>query len=124
MVKELQPRVDFLNYYKTHCSPNNVSSNTHPKVFTCLYFLIFVSLYLISSSSASFELPLELHKTDFFLSSPKYILRLFSTNQSQILLKSLINCFFVSVTSLRWKSKHESLTFYCPKVRGSLVKGS
>ena len=62
--------------------------------------LDFISLYLISSSSTSFKLRLELNKIDFVLFSPKCILSLLFTNQSQILLKSLVNCFFISVTFL------------------------
>ena len=67
---------------------------THtPDDFTCLCCLIFISLYLISSSSTSFKLRLGLNKIDFDLSSPKCILSLLSTSQSQILRKPLVNCF-------------------------------
>ena len=92
-------------------SPDNVLSNTHPRQFTCLLCLIFIYLYLISSSFTSFELGLELNKIDFVLSSLKGILSLLSTNQSQILLKSSFNYFFISVTFLCWKSKHESSAY-------------
>ena len=72
------------------------------------YVAWFLSLYVISNSSTSLKLRLELNKTDFVLSSAKCILILLSTNQSQILLKSLVNFFFISVTFLYWKSRHES----------------
>ena len=48
----------------------------------------------MSSSSASFKFHLELDKIGFVLSSPKYVLSLLSTKQSQVLLKSLPNCLF------------------------------
>ena len=74
--------------------------------------LMLLDFYIfLSSSSTSFILRLELNKIDFILSSPKCILSLLSTNQSQILLKSLVNCFFISVTFLCWKSRHESSAY-------------
>ena len=82
---------------------------THTPDNSHAYLAQFLSLYIFaSSSSTSFKLRLELNKIDFVLSFPKCMLCLLSTNQSQILHKSLVNCFFISVTCLGWKSKHES----------------
>ena len=79
----------------------------HPKLFHlthtpdnshAYYVAWFLSLYLISNSSTSFKLHLELNKIDFVLSSAKSILSLLSTNQSHILLKSLVKLFYFSDT--------------------------
>ena len=53
---------------------------------------------MIKIADISFKLRLELNKIDFVLSSPKFILSLLSTSQSEILLKSLVNCFYFSDT--------------------------
>ena len=45
--------------------------------------------------STSFKLLLELNKTNFVLFYSKHILSLLSTNQSQILLKSLVSDTFM-----------------------------
>ena len=73
-----------------------------------LMLLIFISFYLISSSSTNFKLRLELNKIDFILSS-KYILSLLSANQSQIMLKSLVNCFLGGAPTSIYH-------FFCPSV--------
>ena len=90
-------------------SPGIVLSDTHARKFTCLCCLLFISLYLISSSSTSFKLRLELNKIDFVLSSGKCIISLLAKNHSQILLQSLA---VFLVTFLCWKIKQES-SAYC-----------
>ena len=75
-------------FYLTH-TPDN---------WHAYYVAWFLSLYLISNSSTSFKLHLELNKIDFILSSAKCILSLLSTNQPQALLKSLVDLFHFSDT--------------------------
>ena len=76
-----------------------VSSNTHLRWFTCSCSLIFISLCLLSSSSTSFKLCLELNKSDFVLSSPKYLPSFFVYKPIAYIAK----VFFISVTFL-WTS--------------------
>ena len=79
-------------------SPDIVSSNTQTRYFTCC--LIFIPLSLKSSSSTNLKLRPEQSKIYFVLCPQKFILSLLSTNQWQMLLKSLINPFVTNAPFL------------------------
>ena len=89
----------------------------HPTLFyltrLCLCCLTFISLNLKLICSASFKLRLELKKIGFILFSLRCILNSLSTNQSQILLKFLVNSFLFQWLPLYWKSKYESSAYRC-----------
>ena len=70
------------------------SSNTHPRYVTSAFCFIFISLYLIFSLQIFLVLRLLAKRIDLVLSSPKWILNLLSTNQSQIFSKSSLSIFF------------------------------
>ena len=65
-------------------SADIVSSSTHPRYVTSEYCFIFMSLHLIFNWRIFFALRLLAKRIDFVLSSPKWILNLLSTNQSQM----------------------------------------
>ena len=72
-------------------SPERELSSMHPRYSTKLYCLILISPLLMSNTSrflSRFYVPKTI---DLVLSSPKWKLNLFSTNQSQSELKFLFN---------------------------------
>ena len=72
-----------------------VSSSMHSRYFTLECCLICISPYFIFSFLTFFILNLVAKSIDLVLSSPKWILSLLSTNQSQLLSKSLFSCFSI-----------------------------
>ena len=78
-------------------SPERLSSRMHPKYVILLHWEILVSSLLMSSLSNVFKRLLEPNTIVLVLSSPKWILNLFSTNQSHNELKflfKLLSAFF------------------------------
>ena len=94
---------------KWHGFSRHGSSIKHLRYFTLGSCLICISPYFMWCFLIFFFLSLEVKRIDFVLSSPKWILSLLSTNQSHILEKSKFNYFSISLISLRWQTKHESL---------------
>ena len=78
-------------------SPETVSSKLQPKYVTFEYCFILMSLYWMFSGFDLLILCLLPNKIDFVLSSPKWILNLLSTNQSQSILKFLLSDDTISV---------------------------
>ena len=70
-------------------SPEISSSRMHPKYVTLFYWDILISPLLMSSISSFFKRLLDPNTMDLVLSSPKWMLSLFSTNQSHNELKFL-----------------------------------
>ena len=68
-------------------------------------------LYLIFSWRIFFDLRLLAKRIHLALFSPKCILSLLSTNQSQIFWNSLLGCFSTSSTSLCWYKMYESSAY-------------
>ena len=73
-------------------SPDIVSSSKYPKYFTLEFCLICISPYFLFSFMTFFILNLVAKIIDLVLPSPKWM-NLLSTNQSQMLSKSLLSCF-------------------------------
>ena len=92
-------------------SPGIVSSIKHLRYFTLECYFICISPYCMLSSEIFLFLNLEAKSIDFFLSSPKWILSLLSTNRSHVLEKSTINCFSIVLISLCRKTRHESSAY-------------
>ena len=92
-------------------------SNTHLTYLSCECCFKFTCLYLTFSWHLTFswqifsDLHLLAKRIDLVLSSPKCILSLLPTNQSQILSKSLLSCFSISSTSLYCYKMHESSAY-------------
>ena len=81
-------------------TPESVLSKMQPKYVTFEYYLIFISSYGIFNGIAFLILFLLLKRIDLVLSSTKWMLSLFSTNQSHIKLKFLLSWISISLISL------------------------
>ena len=92
-------------------SPERVSSKMQLKYVTLEYCVILMSLYWMFSCFDFLILCLLPNKIDFVLSSPKWILNLLSTNQSQSILKFLFSADSISVISLCWNIKQVSSAY-------------
>ena len=79
--------------------------------------VLYLSLYLIFNWQIFFACRLLAKRTDFVLSSPKWILSLLSTNQSQRFSKSSLSHFSICTMSLCWYKIHE-LSAYKSRVDG------
>ena len=92
------------NAFKAISSSNKVSSKAQPRYVTweSCFTLIFYSF------PALLILCLLAKRTDLVLSSPKCMLNLLSTNQSQTFSKSLFSYFSVFLTSLCCCMRYES----------------
>ena len=92
------------NVFKAIDSPEKVLSKAQPRYVTCkcCFILIFYSF------PAFLILCLLAKRTNLVLSSPRCMINLLSTNQSQTFSKSLFSCFSVSLTSLCWYTRYES----------------
>ena len=77
-------------------------------VFTFAYYLISIPLCTMFKDLAFPTLCLVPNEIDFVWSCPKCILKFLSTNQSDKLEKSLISCFSISITLLRWNTMQVS----------------
>ena len=97
-----------LNAFKAIDFIDKVSSKTQPRYVTGESCFIFIFLYFTFSVLARVRLLAKI--IDFVLSSPKCMVNLLSTNQSQTFLKSLFSCFSISSVSLCWYMRHESST--------------
>ena len=73
-----------------------VFSRMQPKYMTLECFFVLTSLYWASSAFEFLISCLLPNKIDFVLSSPKCILNLLSTNQSQSMVKFLFNTVLIS----------------------------
>ena len=81
----------FLMVFNAIDSPDIVSSSKQPKYDTLEYCFISISLYIILSFPAFFNLCFEPKNMDFVLSSPRWMLNLLSMYHSHKLVKFLIN---------------------------------
>ena len=102
-------------------SPDIVSSNMHPRYLTFERSLICICPYFKWNVFIFFLLNLEPKRTNFVLFSPKCILRLLSTNQSNILQKPSSEC--------NWSRTHNHLVHkhtlsYLGKLANHLPKWS
>ena len=95
--------------------PGIVSSITQPRWVTCECCFVSMSLNFILSFFIFLILHWLANRIDSVFSSPKWILNLLSTNQSQIFSESLFNAFSISSTSLCWKIRNE-LSAYINKL--------
>ena len=93
------------------CSPDIELTNTHLRCVTCECCFTFLCWYLIFSWRTFFALRLLAKRSNLVLSSPKCVLSLLPTNQSQKSSKSLLSYFSIWSTSLCWYKMYESFTF-------------
>ena len=84
------------------------ASNIQPTyvAFECCLICIFLSVMF--SFGAFFILHVEAKSVNLLASLPKWILRLLSTNHSQMLVRSPFNFFSISLTYFPWKTRQES----------------
>ena len=108
-----------LTTFNTIGSPDTDSSNAHPRYVFCAFCFIFISLYIIFSLRIFLGLCLLGKRIYLVLSSPKWILNLLSTDQSQIFSKSSLSIFFdyCNVLMLVYKAWvigiQEKIWMYC-----------
>ena len=88
-----------------------VSSRMHPKYFTSECCIICISPYFIFSFLSFFILNLVGKSINLVLLLLKWILSLLLTNQSEMLSKSLLSCFSISLISLWWQTRHVSSAY-------------
>ena len=87
------------------------SSRTQPKYKTLEYYHILMTLYWLFSGVEFLILCSLPNKIDFVLSSPKWILNLLSTSQSQSIPKFLFSATSISIISYSWNIKQVSSAY-------------
>ena len=88
-----------------------VFSRMQTKYMTLECFFVLMSLYWTSSAFEFLISCLLPNKIDFVLSSPKWILNLLSTNQSQSMVKFLFNTVLISGICFCWNIKQVSSAY-------------
>ena len=90
--------------FKAIYSPERLSSNERPRYVTVVWYCLICicSPYLISRLPTWISLCFVSNSIHFVFSSPKWILCLLSTNQSQTSEKFLFRFLSISLTSLCW----------------------
>ena len=110
-IKNLSLQFTLLKTLSAIDSPFRVSSRIQPRYFTLECCFILIPSYSIFIFAVFFNLYLFTKRIDLDLSSPKWILSLFSMNQSQRLAKSSFSFFSISFKSLCWNTRHESSAY-------------
>ena len=92
--------------FKAIASPDRFLWSSQPMYVTFEYCLILMLPYFISNVPIFFFLFLVEKRIDLVLFSPKWMLNLFSRNQSNMLQKFLVSSLFIWSRSLCWYRKH------------------